>query len=289
MNGLLIVNNYVTSDKFYTLYNMFLNSAKKLNINLSLKKSGEILHNLDCVKSLNYDFILFYDKDILLAKMLEDSGFKVFNSALSIFNCDNKCFTYNVLQNANINIPKTFVAPKTFENLGYNNIEYIDEITKIIEYPLVLKEAYGSFGRQVYLINNRNELLEKIKELKSKEFLLQEFISNSSGRDVRINIVNNKVVASMLRYSVTGDFRSNITNGGHMKQITPLNSQIEEALKAVKALKLDFAGVDVLFGENNKPIICEVNSNPHFKSVFDCTGVDLSYEILKYIKEKLTC
>ena len=91
----------------------------------------------------------------------------------------------------------------------------------------------------------------------------------------------------MLRYSVNGDFRSNITNGGHMKPFEPNDRQKSVAVSACRALGLDFAGVDILFGKDDEPIVCEVNSNPHFKSSLDCTGVDMSPLILSHIKERV--
>lgn len=90
----------------------------------------------------------------------------------------------------------------------------------------------------------------------------------------------------MYRYN-DRDFRSNISNGGSMREYKASDAQIELAVNACKALGLDFGGVDVLFGSNGRPVVCEVNSNPHFKSTFDCTGVDISECILKYIGDCL--
>ena len=113
---------------------------------------------------------------------------------------------------------------------------------------------------------------------------MQKFIKSSMGRDVRINVVGNQVVASILRYN-PHDFRSNLSNGGKMKPWEPTQAQKDAALNAAAALGLDYAGVDVLFGEEDAPIICEVNSNPHFRSTLDCTGVNLATRILQHILE----
>jgi len=115
-----------------------------------------------------------------------------------------------------------------------------------------------------------------------KDCLVQEFISSSYGKDIRINVVGGEVVASMLRFN-DHDFRSNISNGGAMKAIIPSERQKDIAIKACEILGLAFAGVDVLFGKDDEPYICEVNSNPHFKTTFDCTGVDMSEKILTHI------
>ena len=83
------------------------------------------------------------------------------------------------------------------------------------------------------------------------------------------------------------DFRSNISGGGTAEPYQPTPAQKRAAIAACKALGLEFAGVDVLFGRDGEPLICEVNSNPHFKSTFDCTGLDMSAAILRRIKERL--
>ena len=83
-----------------------------------------------------------------------------------------------------------------------------------------------------------------------------------------------------------GDFRSNLTRGGAMEACVPDEAQQDIAIRAAEAIGLDFAGVDVLFGQNG-PLICEVNSNPHFKTTLECTGVNMAEEIMRHIAGKL--
>ena len=99
-------------------------------------------------------------------------------------------------------------------------------------------------------------------------------------------VVGGKVVCGMLRQN-NNDFRSNITNGGTACNITLTEEQKAVALKATKALGLDWAGVDVMFGKHG-PIVCEVNSNPHFRSTLDCTGIDLSEYIVEFVVGKIS-
>lgn len=287
MDGLLVVNNFDQSDKFSELYALLSGAARDAGMTIRVVRTGEIPHNLDYIKPIKCDFVLFWDKDVLLARMFEACGFQVFNPASSIFYCDNKAYTSLKLQQAGIKTPRTFIAPLTFEKLGYNNLEFAERAAGIIGFPLIVKELYGSFGQQVYLVQNGQELASRIKSFGSREFLMQEFIEHSAGRDVRVNVVGNRVVSSILRHSETGDFRSNISNGGSMEKYETNEEQKALALRACRALGLDFAGVDILFGADDEPIICEVNSNPHFKSSLDCTGVDMSKLILRHIKEKM--
>lgn len=287
MKGILVINNFLESKKFFGIYSMLELSAKKEGIELSVMKSGDILHNIDFVKRLDCDFVLFWDKDVLLAKMLESAGFRVFNSADAIYYCDNKAYTALLLQKAGVPTPPTFTAPLTYEGVGYTDKAFLKSITAETGYPVVVKELYGSFGQQVSLVQNENELFSLVDSFGSKGFLLQKFVEASFGKDVRINVVGDCAVCSMLRHSVNGDFRSNISNGGTAERFEPNEETKKIAVAACRALGLDFAGVDVLFGEGGRPLVCEVNSNPHFKSSLDCTGVDMSEIILRYIKEKV--
>ena len=283
----MVINNFLESKKFFGIYSMLELSAKKEGIELSVMKSGDILHNIDFVKRLDCDFVLFWDKDVLLAKMLESAGFRVFNSADAIYYCDNKAYTALLLQKVGVPTPPTFTAPLTYEGVGYTDKAFLKSITAETGYPVVVKELYGSFGQQVSLVQNENELFSLVDSFGSKGFLLQKFVEASFGKDVRINVVGDCAVCSMLRHSVNGDFRSNISNGGTAERFEPNEETKKIAVAACRALGLDFAGVDVLFGEGGRPLVCEVNSNPHFKSSLDCTGVDMSEIILRYIKEKV--
>lgn len=286
MNGLLIVNQFLNGSKYAEIYQLLQNAAQQMNISLAIKKSGELLHNTAYLRQLPYDFILFWDKDILLAKMLEACGFPVFNSADAIFHCDNKGYTDLILNQHHLRTPLTFTAPLTFEGCGYHPSDFTESIIERLGFPFIVKELYGSFGQQVYLVRDCVELDRVLDRVGCKELLFQEFISHSAGRDVRINVVGESVVSSMLRYSVNGDFRSNISSGGKAQKYEASPEQQAAAIGACRALGLDFAGVDVLFGVDGEPIVCEVNSNPHFKSSLDCTGVDISPLILAHIKRK---
>jgi ribosomal protein S6--L-glutamate ligase/gamma-F420-2:alpha-L-glutamate ligase len=212
-------------------------------------------------------------------------GVKSFNSSSAISVCDNKILTYLALKDK-VALPKTIVAPKTFEGINYSDTSFISDAIALLNTPFIIKEACGSFGKQVYLANDLAEAENIVKNLNYKEFLMQEFIKTSIGKDVRINVVGGKVVSAILRTN-ENDFRSNISNGGKGANYTPTKKEADLAIKVTNLLGLDFSGVDVLFGENDTPILCEVNSNPHFKSSLDITGVDMGEEIIKYIIGKL--
>ncbi len=288
MKGWLVVNAFLDSEKFRGIYALLLESAKFHNISLELFTSSELSDVIgeDFGSNELPDFVIFWDKDVCLARGLEQAGVRLFNCADAIEACDNKALTCLVLSKAGVKIPATVIAPKTFEGVGYNNLDFLDRAIEKLGLPLVIKESYGSFGMQVYLANTRDEAAQIIKKLGHKDFVMQEFVASSRGRDLRVNVVGGKVVATIYRYN-EGDFRSNLTIGGQMKPYTITQAQADLAVSACKALNLDFAGVDVMFGENDEPIICEVNSNTHFKTTLDCTGVNLADSIMEYIAEEL--
>ena len=281
MQGWLIINSFMKSEKFINLYDMLSLAFKKHDVSLKIKTASDISLEVNSVIKEKPDFAIFWDKDIYLAKRLESQGIRLFNTAKAVELCDNKILMYQELAKNNIVIPRTFIAPKTFEGLGYSKRDFIKEAINEIGFPLMIKEAYGSFGEQVYLADDIDALNKIIDQIGYKDFLMQEFIKESKGKDIRINVVGNKAIASMLREN-KNDFRSNISNGGTGSSFNPEQAYIDLALKAVKALGLDFAGVDVLFGKNG-PIICEVNSNPQFASTLKATGINLADYIADYI------
>lgn len=295
MKGWLVTNAFLHTNKFTEIHLWLTEAAKKLGVDLIVKTNAEILVRLDrdfsdknIQKSADKpDFVLFWDKDIPLAQFLEMQGLPVFNSSRGIALCDDKSQTHLHLQRAGIPMPKTIVAPMTYSNIGYHSLEFLDQVEMELGYPIVVKECFGSFGQQVYLSYNRQELTDIVKKVGTKPMLFQEFIEYSKGRDLRLQIVGNQVVASMYRYSDQGDFRANITNGGKMKPYDPAKEQIDLALDCCRILGLDFAGVDILFGNENEPIVCEVNSNAHFKNIYDCTGVNVAESILAYIIKRI--
>ena len=285
MKGWLIVNSFMNTDKFINLYEMLCQAFKKHQVDLEIKRASDISLEVSYLIKDKPDFAIFWDKDIYLAERLENQGIKLFNNKKAVELCDNKILMYQQLAKDNIRIPRTFIAPKTFEGLGYTKRDFLNEVIKEIGYPLVVKEAYGSFGEQVYLAKDEKSLNQIIDQIGYKDFLMQEYIEESKGKDIRINVVGDKAIVSMLREN-NQDFRSNISNGGHGSLYEPKQDYIDLAIKASKSLGLDFAGVDVLFGKDG-PIICELNSNPQFASTLKATGINLADYIADYILNNL--
>lgn len=292
MTGWLIVNEFLRSEKFDECKQRFIEEAKKCKIRFVCMTNTSLLSvltNEEKIANKKYalrewpDFVLFWDKDIELANYLENKHIHCFNSAHAIECCDNKVKTHFALQRKKLPMPKTVIAPMTYTGIGYRNLDFLEEVEKELSYPLIIKESYGSFGQQVYFIENRIKCEAKTKELEGKSFLYQQYIKSSHGKDIRLQVVGDKVIAGMIRFSQT-DFRANITNGGTMKSYVPTKEQCDLAVKACKAVEANFAGVDLLFGKGDEMLVCEVNSNAHFINIEQCTKVNVAGAILKYIE-----
>ncbi len=285
----LIVNGYMSSQKFDEIYMWLIRAAKKKGIALKKLPNDQLasifpLGGGRTFREEKPDFVLFWDKDVKLARILEAEGFAVFNCADAIEVCDDKALTYLRLKNTSIKMPKTFAAPMTFEK-SYQDFNFLLKVQETLGYPMILKENKGSFGEQVYLVNNYREAVQKIKEIGHHEFVMQEFIEHSRGRDVRIHVVGDQIVTAMKRTNLK-DFRANITNGGTMEPWEPTKEQQQMAIEVCRKLRLDFAGVDLLFGNDEEPLLCEVNSNAHFKNIYDCTGVNVADAIIGHLMKK---
>lgn len=286
INCLFVTNGFLNSKKFNELYHMISEAAYKYGINLIPKRNCDIIADTHTTYNFKeYDCCLFWDKDIPLGRFLESNGLRLFNSIDAIEKCDDKALTHIELSKYNIKMPRTIVAPMTYDD-SFENLDFFDAIINELGYPFVIKERKGSFGMQVYLVHNKMEFLNLIKEKSLKDFIIQEFIKTSIGRDVRINFVGDTFCAAMLRSS-DNDFRANLSIGGKMEKYNPTKLELDVCSNVMRALKLDYAGIDLLFDENDIPYLCEVNSNAHFKNIYECTGINMAEKLMKHIKDSM--
>ena len=291
--GWIIYNGNLPGDKFLDYAQWIQEAASKQNVATYILKNNELLSYVGSNQSSLLsgtekklpDFVVFADKDIYLARQLEHLGIPVFNSSKAIENSDDKITSYQQLAINKLPIPKTIIAPKIF-SAGKIDPESISSAIRELGFPMIIKEAFGSFGEQVFLVNTEEELNKKVLDLQGKAFVFQEFISSSYGKDMRLQVVGDKVVAAMKR-TAANDFRANVTAGGKMQAYQPTEQEKRLAIFAAKAIGADFAGVDLLFGPDNNSLICEINSNAHIHNMFDCTGINVADHIMKYILNTL--
>ena len=198
VKGLIIVNGYGLAQGIEHQLSRLKEEFSKRKVDIDVHKNNELLthiENSEIKTNLpKYDFIMYLDKDKFVARMLEKLGYRLFNSAESIELCDDKMLTHIALANNGIKMPLTISSTLCYTDNGDRNI--INEVEKKLSFPLIIKENYGSLGKQVYLINNHDELLQKENELIHTPHIYQEFISSSRGKDYRIIVIGGKVVAT---------------------------------------------------------------------------------------------
>ena len=312
--GWLIVNEYLDTEKFLEIRKLFLSGAEKKNVKLTVYTNADFAVDLSgaVVKSRAFDegepeFIIFYDKDIALAAALEKMGYRLYNSADAIDVCDSKVKTATRISEYNLNckddeakilMPKTYKVPFTYENIGIKDsysFDFLEYVEKDLceagkgalsgAYPMVIKESNSSFGMGVHLAGSREEAVKLICEYGNKECIIQEYLSYSSGRDYRLQMVSDKCVCAMMR-SNENDFRANITNGGKMSEYKPTDEDLSLARNVMKCLKLDFAGIDIMHDKSGRTVFLEANSNAHFKNIYDLTGINAAEKMIEYIVAK---
>lgn len=295
LNGWIISNGHLNSAKFTDYVTWFCQTAEQVHVPIKHLRNDQLLVTSGSDKPMLCthsdgelalpDFVHFADKDLHLARQLEFVGVPVFNSSCGIAVSDNKCLMHGVFNRKDIPVPETIIAPMIYSGMALEKTAFLTTIEEKLGFPLIVKEAYGSFGQQVYWIDTRDELHQTAYRLAGKEHLYQKPVFSSIGTDIRLNVVGNEVEAAMKRTSQT-DFRANVTAGGQTEKYSPSRAEQHLAIAAAKACNTDFAGVDLLLGEDG-PVVCEVNSNPHIRSVYDCTGINLARPMINYIKQKL--
>ena len=274
--GLIITNAFSLTDSTKKVLERYYEEFKNLNVVIDHKTNKEVLVYLDNDKlkaNLDiYDFILYLDKDKHISKMLEKMGYHLFNNSDAIEISDDKMLTHIALSNNKIKMPKTISSPLYYG--GTDDGEFIEKVIKIIGFPMIVKEVFGSFGKQVHLVTNKDELVLVRDKLKYVPHIYQEFINTSYGTDIRVIVINKKVVASMKRIS-SDDFRSNIELGAKGYPIILNDEIIKSAEKIATILNLDYCGLDFLIGQNDEPILCEVNSNAMFNEIEKVTKINV--------------
>ena len=147
-------------------------------------------------------------------------------------------------------------------------------VTENISYPIIVKNVYGSMGRNVFIANNYEELSALFSSLKMYPHIYQQAVG-VLGQDTRIITVGKKAVSAMQRKNPS-DFRSNVELGGTGTPVLLTESKKALAEKVSKILDLDYAGIDILTDENGKDYVCEVNSNAFFLGTERATGVNIA-------------
>ena len=216
-----------------------------------------------------------------IIRHLERLGVTLINGSDAIDNVKDKLYSQQILGSSNLPVPKTMLVKHPI------NIELVE---KNIKYPMIIKTLSGSYGSGVFMVEDKKQFRQimKMAELTNARYniIIQECIEDSLGRDLRVLVVNGKVVGCMMRQSVDGDFRANITRGGEA-----IPYQIDDDIdwiggECARLLDLDIAGVDLLFNEGSYTI-CEVNSAPGFQGMEKYTKQNIAEKMVDYIIKKV--
>ncbi|MBR1829819.1 MAG: RimK family alpha-L-glutamate ligase [Atopobiaceae bacterium] len=290
MRGWLVASHFVTDEEYLDLLLRFERAATRQGIELVRKTNVELapLLGQDGPLPNSPDFVLFWCKDIQLARHLEARGLKLFNSAEAIEASDDKAATVCALERTGITQPRTVMVPRSDTSTTWGSTGFAKATAAALGLPVVVKGTRGSFGSEVFLAHDVDELVALLDMFAGNQLICQQFIAESFGRDARVQVVGGRVVGAIERFSETGDFRANIDNGASYR---PHSLTVEEeriAVEACDALGLDFAGVDLLFGLNG-PVLCEVNSNAHsIPEMQECCNVNVADEIMTHIARELS-
>lgn len=218
---------------------------------------------------------------LAVIRHLERLGVYSVNSSQSVDTVKDKLFSLQILAESNLSIPKTILVKYPFD---YHNID------KHLKFPVVVKTLSGSQGSGVFLStdkNSFNDLLQLIHATnKTANIILQEFIEESKGRDLRVLTVGGRVISAMERIAKEGNFKANFSIGGDVKKFEITHELEWLVLEISRILNLDIAGVDLLFDKQGFKI-CEVNSSPGFEGMEKCCDVDVADQIFKFIKIRL--
>lgn len=284
---LIVINGYGLASGISHQVKRLTEEFLKRGIKVEVIKNTEVFAMLErgkvSVSLPKYDFVLYLDKDRYVAGLLEKAGFKLYNSIDSIIKCDDKMLTHICLSDQGIRMPTTISSTLCYTDNG--NRDYLKIIEKKLGFPMIIKENYGSLGKQVYLANNEKELIEIENKLIHIPHLFQEFIESSKGKDYRIIVIGHKVVAYMKREN-KHSYLSNLAAGGTASVCKLPNEFLNVAIKASEILGLDYCGVDVLEGPNHEPILSEVNSNAFYEGIEKTTGINVAGCYVDYLLKK---
>jgi ribosomal protein S6--L-glutamate ligase len=202
------------------------------------------------------------------------------NTSQAILRARDKLHCLQILSKEGIGLPITGFAHSTKDIEGLVSI--------VGGAPLVIKLLEGTQGIGVVLAETYQAATSVIEAFRglNANILIQEFIAEAKGADLRCFVINNRVVASMKRQGAPGEFRSNLHRGGNAKRIKLTPEERSTAVRAAKAMGLSVAGVDLL-RSNHGPVVMEVNSSPGLEGIEKATEMDVSGKIIEFLEKKL--
>ena len=215
----------------------------------------------------------------MIVRQFEMQGVYTLSSSIAITRSRDKLRSMQLLARAGVGIPKTVVSR------GASDSD--DLIEQLGGAPVIIKLARGTHGNGVVLAETKKAAKSVLQafyvmDQDGTNILLQEFVKESAGEDIRAFVVGGKVVASMKRQSLDDDFRSNLHQGGAGEKIKLTDEERKTAIKAARSMGLNLCGVDMMRSSRG-PLVLEVNSSPGF-GIEEVTGRDVATPIIEYVE-----
>ena len=294
MKVLIVINSYSANQSCLNKASRLKEELNSFNIEADIIKAASLPvkttgDEISLASFKDYAFCFYLDKDAYLAKAIS-SSIPMFNSYESLLLSDDKMQTLLALKDTGVKAPKTISAPLCYvDKPPISEVEtFLKEAADYLSFPLVFKECHGSLGKQVKLINSFDELKETYLKYSKVPHLYEEYIYKKPATDYRLIVVGEEVIASMMRVNEK-DFRSNIALGGQGYDATgKLSSSFTEtAIKVAKALKLDYAGIDII-DKDGVPLVLEANGNAFFSEIEKVTHVNVARAFVVHVLKKLS-
>jgi ribosomal protein S6--L-glutamate ligase len=209
-----------------------------------------------------------------IVRQFEMQNVPTITSSIAIVRAQDKLRCMQLLSKTDVGIPKTVFARETADFAGV--------LEQVGGAPVIIKVVRGTQGNGVVLAETRKAALAVMQAffVEGVGFLVQEFVEESAGTDIRVLVVNGEIIASMMRQSLDDDFRSNIHQGGEGTPVELTDKERKTALKAAKAMGLPVCGVDMMRSSRG-PLVIEVNASPGFR-IEVATGKNVSASIIDY-------
>lgn len=241
-------------------------------------RGGRVLNDLDAVIPRIRPSLTFYG--CALTRHFESIGVYALNTSEAITSSRDKLYSLQLLQKSGLDIPTT-----GFANSPIDTNDLIDMVGGA---PLIVKLLEGTQGRGVVLAETEKAAESVINAIKSlrANLLVQEFIKEAQGKDLRCFVINGKVVASMERTAAPGEFRANIHRGGTASIVKVTTEERKLAVKAAKTMGLKVAGVDIIRSSKG-PLLLEINSSPGLEGIESATGIDVAGSMITSIEKAL--
>lgn len=238
-------------------------------------KDGKAITGIDAIIPRILPDITFFGTAVL--RQFELQGVFPLNNSLSILRAQDKLRTLQILAKHKIPMPAT-----GFAHSPQSTQAVIDSVGGA---PLVVKLVEGMEGLGVVLAETKSAGVSVVNAFKqlNADILVQEFVKESSGRDLRLYVVGDKVVAAMERVAKGDEFRANVALGADVRAVDITKKEEKLAVKAASALGLDVAGVDILRSDKG-PLVIEVNSCAGMKGIEEASGVDVAGAMIDFLE-----